>query len=66
MEISTFKNKHSASKKSRKCRESSEEDEGFEVQNSTLSILFYQPLVQRKERAVSPMLKWSRYPPGII
>ena len=33
VEISTFKNKHSPSKKSRKCRESSEEDEGFEVRN---------------------------------
>lgn len=35
VEISTFKNKHSASKKSRKCRESSEEDEGFEEGTST-------------------------------
>ena len=66
VEISTFKNKHSASKKSRKCRESSEEDEGFEVRNPMLWIILYPPLVWRKERAAIHMLKWSRYPPGII
>ena len=45
VEVSTLKNKHSASKKSRKCRESSEEDEGFEVRKPTLLIFFNAPVI---------------------